>query len=367
MDQSAKRMGFYAHDLSPAHQLKELSELAVNPLLIPGQEIDIAKKYTEELRHCAAIVLGLSSHRTDQEIAVWEFANENNIPVVILDDSFGSSLRPAAQNIAKTARLNFVAHQAGLEPASTFGYVNPQYVGPPSHWKDGFDRIANAGQHASLLRKKLPGTTDAVPFAEGDKLIYVPGGKGRPEEMNHAIEVIGEAARKAFGDQLVFVFDKHPGEKATKPEETARYEKAFADREALLRDANMALLVNNPVLKGPELTGLADVTVFAGAGPTESITGAMANRRTAFWNMRLQNGVYQPIPREEQWLVLSQGGSIPLDRDNVSAIASTLRALTNDTSAQNVLLEGQKKNFPVPTEWDFRQQILDMIAEEISR
>lgn len=372
-----KKLGFYAYDVGPGKMLTgqkddvakgvlgkgSLAETAAayghEVVALPPQMRDIAMQRIEELRRCHAVLLGLSSHETEQELTAASMLVEAGVPVVIVEDTWGASLRPKAKNFAQNAAMDIVALPAGIDAARTYGYRNPVHVGPPPHWGQDYEAVMQAGSLRSTLMKKKAGSDTEVPFSSDDKLIYVEGGKGRPVMINGVINAIRDASVDILSDNLIFHFGKHPGERAEKPEEQQLYADAFAERDALLRERNMWLLANTN-LTGSQRVGLADVSVFAGGGPTQSITGAYARRPTAYWDVGSKQIIGTQITGASTWFVAELGGMHVIDNADPEKVREALRFLLSP-EGQAQLRTRQEAAFPLPEQWECREKIIDLV------
>lgn len=354
-----KKLGFYAYDVGPSRVLEGIQDIAKEmgheTVMLPPQVQNVARDRIEELRACSLVLLGLSTHETDQEIALADTLMKDGIPVVVIEDTLGTSLRPAARSIAPTVTADIVALPAGIETAHSFGYKKELYLGPPSHWGEDYKKILDAESLRPTLRKVRPGNGESVPIGEDDILINIEGGKGRPLQINKVLRSIRDAAFALFGDRVVLSFGKHPGERAEKNEEQELYARAYEDRERALSEKGLWTIDSK--LSNAQRVGVADLTVFSGGGPTQSITGAYARKTTAYWMQDAPGIMKDQIGGTSSWFVADLGGTYPLMSADPERLQKDLQILFS-AEGQAALHAKQVEQFPLPEQWDCRRKIL---------
>ena len=130
-------IGFYAFDVSPGKQMLPLIVQAARergfaePVMPEAQRRGAAMERMEEFRRCVAVILGLSSEETMQEVELAQELVKEGVPVFAVADTFRSLERPKAKAIAPHVTAGFVALPGDRESAEQFGYQRVEYVGPP--------------------------------------------------------------------------------------------------------------------------------------------------------------------------------------------------------------------------------------------
>lgn len=140
--------------------------------------------------------------------------------------------------------------------------------------------MSNAALNRNSLRSKLVVQKNGVcrTLDPSETVVFVSGTKS-PEVVNSMLSATISVEKEMFGEKFVLAFRKHGGEKAEKPEDQERYERAWAERTKLLSDVWM---IGGSSTSNPEWYALADMSVVSG-GPTDTIVGAYARMGMVYY------------------------------------------------------------------------------------
>jgi len=113
-------------------------------------------------------------------------------------------------------------------------------------------------------------------------------------------------------------------------------------------------------LSNPQRVGAADLTVFTGGGPTQSITGAFARKTTAYWMPGASDIMKNQVEGSSSWFVADLGGTYPLMSADPERLQKDLQILLS-IEGQAALHAKQAEQFPLPEQWDCRRKILSFL------
>ncbi|MBI2052181.1 MAG: hypothetical protein HYT38_00685, partial [Candidatus Sungbacteria bacterium] len=192
------KLGFYCFDNAGGDAMKILAEAAIaanhDVILFPKQTRGLAQE--SEVAGLDAMVTGLSSFETDQELAFAELCIAHRIPWYVFEDVPGACLRSKAKEWASRAKLVFLALPSGADAAREFGYPGSVYLGPPPQWRLEYEKLmrAKAENWRAGMEKSIFGGLALRGLDQKDKVIGLIGGKD-PEENNRVIQVVISAVR----------------------------------------------------------------------------------------------------------------------------------------------------------------------------
>lgn len=356
------KIGFYSFTVGPANMLKEIASTARlmrhEALVFKENEPGVVATRKEEMSDCDIVAIGLDSARPEEGLELAEYLFSLDIPVVAIEDTPGSVLRPMAKPFAPKFKCCIVAREGGIGDALAFGFSRVQYVGPPPHWGVSYRQMMEGPSIRPHFSKIVGGQN--VQLDPKDKVIYVPGTK-IPEIVNTAISGAIKAGKQVLGDNFVFCCRRHPGEKPNEkvPDDAERFERLFAEREDMLKGVTM---LEPGKANNPQLVRAADVTIFPGGGPTESIIAAYARIPTIYcWGDVVSRELKKIGIDSGKWFVAELGGSMKVEGEEVVIALSSL--LGKDGWMRNNLRALQEKNFPLPDTWDTSASIIAVLAD----
>ncbi|MEK7077696.1 MAG: hypothetical protein AAB928_01200 [Patescibacteria group bacterium] len=359
------KIGFYCFDNAGGDAMKLLAEAAFKA----GHEDVLFSKQTrglaleEEIAGFDAMVTGLSSFETEQELAFAEICLRHNIPWYVFEDVPGACLRPKAKDLAPRAKLVFLALPSGADDAREFGYPGSVYLGPPPQWRVEYETLtqAKAENWRSKMCKRIGSGEATFGLYQNDKVVGLIGGKD-PEENNRVIKLLVSVVLGMGKDNIVIAFGRHPGEKPNpdKPGDQGRFERAFAERSNMLESIWTGVTDDTGVWKGSRIAGAADVMVYA-SGTNISIAGAYARVPAVYLD---DKGVRERIKSQsgqEKWFVAELGGAYKASGD--FGLSMALNMLIKDPSARQDLYHLQEQAFPLPDDWHTEHKIIRFVEQ----
>jgi len=325
---------------------------------LPPQIRGVAIDRMSELFDCHAVIMGLSSFQTQEELGLAEGLFLRGIPVVIIEDVPGSSLRPKAKSFAPKAAALIIALESAWIDAHDFGY-QPQrihYLGPPPHWSVSYRQMMGVDRGAARSSLTVRRGEELQPLVLDDVLVYVPGTK-MPLVVNAMLRCAIDAGKALFGHRFVLGFASHPGEKPENPEEEEMFAQAFADRVQIregVREADVSRLTN------PQRYAIADLSVISG-GPTESIVAAYArNTRMAYYRDENTTAFLAASGVEGgKWFVAELKAAMLIEPHNYMG---RIQFLMSDVG-QKLIRAQQEEHFPLPEIWDTAPVIVDLLEK----
>ncbi|MBI4118964.1 MAG: hypothetical protein HY452_01750 [Parcubacteria group bacterium] len=356
------KFGFFCFDNAGGDAMSILADAAYRAgheaMLFPKQTRGLAQRSESDLAGLDAMVTGLSSFETDQELAFAEICVGRGIPWYVFEDVPGACLRPKAKEWANRAKLVFLALPSGADAAREFGYPGSVYLGPPPQWWLEYERLmqVRADDDRSMIQKHASGGQLLVPLGPNDKVVGLIGGKD-PEENNRVIKIVTTAI--ASMENIVLAFSQHPGEKPNpdKPEEVKRFRRLFEERRRMLAQITWA---NTSQWSGSQVAGAVDVMVYA-SGTNISIAGAYAR----------VPGIYlddEPVRKrlcvqsgQGKWFVTELGGACRVFGWN--DLSWTLEVLFMDQKARQALYHQQEQAFPLPEDWHTETKIIRFLEQ----
>ncbi len=352
-----KKFGFFCFDVAGGTAMeilaKEAEARSHEVILFPKQEVGLAQKRGGEVVGMDAMLTGLSSFQTEEELAFAEVCDRFGVPWYIFEDVPGASLRPKARSYAGQAKLVFLAHLCTKEAARDFGYNSLVYLGPPPQWRLEYQTIKDAqAKNVRAEMQKVIGGGSPIPVQDADILIGAVGGKD-PKENNRVLWMLVGAVKGLH--RAVICFSEHPGEKpkqktgesdANFAVRLAEYEKFMKEREEILSDVWSA---SPRSFNGAQVAGSADVMVFF-SGTNIQIGAAFAR----IPNVSLDDEGFRARIRaqsgQEKWFVNELGGSMVVKSGD--GLASAIKSLLVSDIVQAHLLEMQEVAFPIPDDWN---------------
>jgi len=363
------KVGYYGYDnvfkslLPPIIRETEDVRGYVKGVWLPPQIRGVAAERKLEIADCDAVLLGLSSFQTQEELVLVGAAKR----VVVIADAPGSELRPKAQawvreqamlpKAQRKLRGVIIALESARQGAIDFGYPPEDiyYVGPPPHWGVSYRQMMEidiGAVRSSLVVRR--GQEELQPFVSEDVLVYVAGTK-MPLVVNAMLRCAITAGRELFGHRFVLGFAPHPGERAEKQEDEEMFAQAFAERAKMregLREADVSKISN------PQRYAVADLVITTG-GPTETLAAAYARntnvvyyRDAAVVMFLVESGV-----QEGKWFVPDYGGAYLVGPETF--LDGVRFAMSPEGKAY--LLKQQEENFPLPETWDTAPAIVDVL------
>lgn len=343
MSSEKKQLGFYAYDVAPGQQMLPMiaqasRERGYEPVMPEAQKRGEARKYLERFRECHAVILGLSSEATKEEVEIAEALLHEQVPIVVVADTYRSLERPLARDIAPDVAAAFVALPGDVRSARDFGYANAQYVGSPPHWYEKYQQVLEGRKKRPTLQKirHHPSKgTQTEPLTEEDTLFYVEGFKHWPKRVTIILQRVQEAAR-ALCKSPVLHFREHPGEKTAKHLDGTAYAVEIWKRRDIL-NREWRLLDD---LSSEQSIGAADGS-FLSAGATGSIAGAQAEANMA--------NIFDPTLKKRigtnEWFVAAAGAMHHVQI--LSDIHDAMQVMLNP-QALEFLHARQEFAFPAP-------------------
>ncbi|OGF83305.1 hypothetical protein A3B18_01500 [Candidatus Giovannonibacteria bacterium RIFCSPLOWO2_01_FULL_46_13] len=342
-------IGFYAYTVGPAGMLKLIAKAAEakghNVVLLKENTQGIVAAEKEKLADCDVVAMGWSSAGIEEELELAEYLTTHGIPIVIVEDVPGSCLRPKAQEFTRRMKLPCVlAMPVGGEDALDFGFGSVEYVGPPPHWGVSYnDMMVN---HRSEFKKRIG--SEIVELSPEDKIIYVPGTKD-PRLVNTLLKNVLATGRAILGSNLVLGFRGHPGEKPDpkKKGDQEKYEQLWAERKQLLEGVSM---LESGDANNAQLVRAADIPVFPGGGPTESIVAAYARMSAIYYHdEEVAKGLRALGMLDGKWFVAERGGVYKASGPEDVGVG--IRYLLTE-EGRKIQREKQEDNFPLPVTWN---------------
>ena len=354
-----KKMGFYSYTVGPAGMLKAVLSSAEKAghqtLQFEENKPGIVAARKDEMSDLGVALLGLDSDRVEEGLELIDYLFSRNIPIVVMEDTPGSVLRPKAKEYTPKVAACLVAMQNGIDGAKSFGYERVEYFGPPPHWGVSYRDMMDKPSRRPEFKKRVG--SEVVDLDTSDQIMYVPGTKV-PEVVNVAIRGSVDAGKQTLGENFVFHFRRHPGEvpNKNKPGDEERFSKLFEERKPLLE----GLTILEPGdSNNPQLIRAADITIFPGGGPTESIVAAYARIPTLFcWNDLVAQGLRDIGIQSGKWFVAELGGSLKVT--NSDELASGINSLLKGDGCER-LKKMQEKNFPLPKTWDTAPRVVELL------
>jgi hypothetical protein len=311
-------------------------------------------------------VIGLASHQTENELNLLQ--RLPNVPVVVVEDVPGASLRPKAEGFfKKRSATALVALSQWRKFALDFGYDRVEYLGPPPHWGPSYRIMTEGEDLRSQFRKRDRGIT--APLGSEDEVIFF-GGIKDSSIVNRVLRLMREAGI-GDSDEPILGFKDHPGEEPKRPGENAskkekdvfgtRYEKYIDAKEERDQILSGAAMFDSGKATLPQIIRGVDLTIFTG-GSTDSIIAAYARLPIAYFTDEEVVADYNlQVGRPGSWFVAELGGAYVFRPDNFVGGIQVLR--THEGRA--ALREMQKQNFPLPGDWDTASRIVRFLEEEV--
>lgn len=363
------RLGFFCFDNAGGDAMKILAEAAGkaghNFVLFPKQVCDLAQSSADDIAELDAMVTGLSSFETEQELAFADICIRRGIPWFIFEDVPGACLRPKAKERAYYAKLVFLANPSGTQAAQDFGYAGSVYLGPPPQWRVEYETLmaAKAENWRARMQKRIGSGPAMFGLHQDDKVIGLIGGKD-PNENNRVIDLLVSVVLEMGKDNIVIAFGKHPGEKPNpdKAGDKERFERAFAERSEMLKSVWTGTTDDTSVWRGSRIAGAADVMVYA-SGTNISIAGAYARVPAVYLDdegvrarMRAQSG-------QEKWFVAELGGAFKAS--GLQDLKAALHSLLTSPLARQDLYHLQEQSFPLPDDWHTETKIIRFLEQTV--
>ncbi|MEK7629501.1 MAG: hypothetical protein AAB394_03150 [Patescibacteria group bacterium] len=362
------KIGFFCFDNAGGDAMallaKEAETRGHEVTLFPKQVRGLAKERGQELIDLDAMVTGLSSFETEQELEFADFCLKFQTPWFVFEDVPGACLRPKAKDYwAYRAKLVFLAHPSGSEAAKEFGYDGTVYLGPPPQWRLEYESLMQAKAENWPRRKKLveiSGVSTEIGLSKNDRSVGLILGK-EPEENNRIIKVVKEALAGMDARGIVLVVGKHPGERPdpNKPGDEERFTQLFVERSKILEDIWVANTNDTKIWKGARIAGSADVMIYA-SGTNISIAGAYARVPGIYLN---DEGVRARVKIQtggETWFVAELGGAVKASsRDQ---LADAIQFLLT-SAGQDRCCRQQEKAFPLPDDWHTERKIIEFLEK----
>ncbi len=346
-------LGFYAFDHAAGDALRIVAEEAKSRghhTVNPQKQMPVSDEGMAALIMCDAVVLGLSSFQTEMEINLLK-ALPKATRVFILEDVPEAARRPKFREYVNRVVLVFSAHDLYRSSIHDFGYDGSVYLGPPPQWRAEYEGVmaAKTGNARSEIGSFNYGG-DSYVLDSSVKIVGTILGKD-PIENNRILVILAEAIR---GNNILLAISQHPGEKATKPEDEEKFQKAFAERKEILK----GVWLFDSGWKGSKLAGAVDV-LFSGSASNITIASAYARVPQVWLNdkgvrerMRAQTG-------KETWFVPALGGALVSFGGDLKKVINT--ALSE--GGRTYLLNKQEQNFPLPDDWHTEKKIVDFLEK----
>ena len=368
------KLGFYAYDVGPASNLAALAKVfAGEAVIAPPQQPGAALALLPRFNECDALVVGLASFQTEQELDLIERLRPE-VPVFVYEDVPGTCSRPKVRDRGLFGR--FAAVLSALpgvywrDETLKLGYRHAVYLGPPVHW--GRLYAAMTSPRVATLREQLFAPVAPVFFFAGIK---------NPEVVNDILEALAPVLRHCRGR---LAFRPHPGEEPREPlplptdasedlkvihrreakryrEEKEHYDRALSRRRDLLAEVP-TVDVDGVIARGEasfsEIAAAANVPVFTG-GATDSIIAAYARVAAIYYDYpeAAENLRRQCLIGDGRWFVPELGGSY-----RASSSDELRDAAERILAGAGELRQSQEQNFPIPATWDSASAALDFIA-----
>ena len=210
------KIGFFCFDNAGGDAMALLAKEAEtrgHEVTYSKQVRGLAKERGQELIDLDAMVTGLSSFETEQELEFADFCLKFQTPWFVFEDvpALVSDPRPRIIGLIGP-RLVFLAHPSGSEAAKEFGYDGTVYLGPPPQWRLEYESLMQAKAENWPRRKKLveiSGVSTEIGLSKNDRSVGLILGK-EPEENNRIIKVVKEALAGMDARGIVLVVGKHP-------------------------------------------------------------------------------------------------------------------------------------------------------------
>jgi len=319
----------YAFDIGPSKNLQKIENVA----LVNGNgtrsayncKLDGTNLISPETD---ALITGLSSFKSFEELEMGKIANMLNIPWFIIADTHENWGRPNARDKIKNA-IVIVASPDEIQGALNFGYRDAVYLGGPPEWND-FWSIK-------------PAEIDL-----GKKLSILVGGIKLPE-INHTLLREAVKAMNTIGLDYQLIYKPHPNENNNTTGESV--EEILEDVDVIETDARLMNLL--PVV---------DLTILT-SGTTAIIQAAHQRTPTIYF----ENDMIIKRMREQigtsKWIPIEAGVSLKADSSN---IVEKIQELLTREGVKN-LQEQQKKIYPKPETINKKSEkrILDYIKSQL--
>ena len=364
------KIGFYCYDNAGGDAMKLFAEAAKRfghqTVLFPKQVPGHAINHATEMFDCNAVVTGLSSFQTHEELD-FLVSLPPKVKWMIFEDVPGASCRPLVRerNMAGRASAVILASPTGEKDARLFGYECPLvYLGPPPQWRKDYEALIaarTAKMRLKLNQRKGLGVAsfEWAPLSAEAVVVGLIGGKD-PAENNRVIGIVLEAIE---GTGWMLAFGKHPGEKAErKPgmsdeefeREVARFERLFAEQDQMFDGRWIADTSDTKVWSGPTIAGVADVMVYF-SGTNISAAGAIAQMPQVHLD---DEGVRRRLAGQTggdgSWFVADLGGA--LKAKSASEVNQAIQTLLTSEGREE-LAKKQAEAFPLPDDWNTEAKI----------
>lgn len=323
----------YGYDKSPASMLQMLADEAISQ----NYEVHVVPGQTEgSIEHvCRAarsdvLAIGLSALNQQEIVFAQQVLQQNSeVKIVVVEDTIGGRFRGAQYNFSAQIHAVLAAvPNITSDDAARYEYQHVvEEAGPPPHWKPIFENMIIGMQKREYGDRKFVLGDENLEFTTDDVVIYVPGTKeDQAERMNQIIIAIRNAGRAIMPklgknpDNCHIMFRAHPGKVARSADEEASHAQALKQRSSI---QNVHIL--NP-RKGnnDELDGQADITIYAGGGPTSSIAAAQLDRKNTGY-------VYDPKLRDilgfDVWPMAQNASSVFVPEVNEAHLQTVLMQL----------------------------------------
>lgn len=183
--------------------------------------------------------------------------------------------------------------------------------------------------------------------------------------VNNAIKLAIEAGWYVFGEEhWVLGFGKHPGEKPERPEQEELFVNAFAERDTLLDNADLWMLIA-PGLDDTKKCAVSDFTFFNG-GPNLSIVAAFALYDGAiyYWDENARESLILQGGPNGVWFASEKSGALFVDgtaSDKGSSQMKQAIRFLSVSEGRAVLRKLQEQNFPLPETWDTAGKVIQFM------
>lgn len=358
------KIGLYGFDVISEKVLKIIADAAVkkghDTVMFPSQEPGIAAKRKEEMRDCDVVAMKLASFQTEEELVLADYLLSHTVPIVVVEDVPGSSLRPKAKEFASHAAAVLVTHPAYIKKALAFGYCHAYYIGPSPQWGAGYREMLEATEKRSSLLNTLHSVRGDVSESISEKddvILYVPGSKHHGPDTE-ILRCVRDAGVKIFGDdRLVLGFAEHPGEKKQMEKDHVNSALVYAKRADILKGVRT---LDRGTLSNAQMVALAHLTVFSG-GPNESWIGAYARSCIAyFYNDDVRALLRGQGEEGGSWPVAELGGAYIIN--GPEEMESAIKHLFTE-AGRNELRVAQEKAFPLPETWNTAPKIVKFLEK----
>ncbi|GEM_PF-2393578 len=377
--ETAMRVGVYAFDFGPAENLAALAKTSGGQIVIaPPQKPGAALAMLSEFNTCKAVIVGLSSFQTGQELGFVERLNPE-IPVFVYEDMPGTDSRPMVRERNMFDRFDSVllAMPDAYWKTETLklGYRHAVHLGPPVHW--GAIYRAMVSPHVETVRAVLHGGNNAPVF-------FFAGIKNW-DVVNDILTMVKDAARGSSGR---LAFRPHPGESPKEPDGPVsdtlqareNYAKNFLEykKQKPLYDAAMVRrreilqgvalvdvdgMINRGEATFPEVVAASDIPIFTG-GATDSLIAAYARVSAIYYAYpeAVENLRRQCLIGDGQWFVAELGGAYKATNPE-----EFRQAVGMIFSRPDTLRKAQEEFFPLPPTWDTAPAVLDFVAARVKQ